>query len=259
MGAGNILALKKTLDSFKGIVDEVVYGDMLLFSEDRLILDSYKEKYNINIQRLPFNYIFQMGFSSLLNFLISNAKNDVCIYMNTGEAIEENYGINEIVDNNPECNSFFFTHKTDKHRWHRTNDRKDLMWQGFIHEECTFGEVKPYHKPIFQMQDFEKDMADIWKASVFNLVKNIVYFEQYRKIEANPKLLKGTNEGWLNWVKEQQPSMTDRLNGFGVFYQAFQVGNYEMFMKALEDYDTSDFDFTSSKLVNFQGKRLDIL
>ena len=68
MGQGNVIVLKQTLESFKGVVDEVIYGDMLLVPEDRVVLESYKEEYNINIQRLPFNYIFQMGFSSCLNF-----------------------------------------------------------------------------------------------------------------------------------------------------------------------------------------------
>ncbi len=210
---------------------------------------------------MPFNYIFQAGFSSCLNFLISNAKNDMVLYLNTSEVIDENYGINEIINSNTDCNCFYFKHSVETHRWFRCFDRRFIQWSGRIHEEPLpiSGENQPYHKPIFQMKDLEKDMGDTFKASVFNMVKNIVYFEQYRKIEENPRLLAGTNEGWLKWVKEQSPKMEDRLLEFGNFYKAFQLGDFGMFMKALENYDTSDFDFTSNELINFQGARKIIL
>jgi len=35
MGAGNVKVLKKTLESFKEVFDEVIYGDLLIYQEDR--------------------------------------------------------------------------------------------------------------------------------------------------------------------------------------------------------------------------------
>jgi len=108
MGQGNVDALKKTFDSFNGICNEIVYGDMLVFDDDREVLKSYYKEYNLKVVELPFNYIFQNGFSSVLNLLAKEATNDLVIYMNTSEIIQTNYGITDIVDNFPDCNCFYF-------------------------------------------------------------------------------------------------------------------------------------------------------
>lgn len=259
MGAGNVLVLKETLESFKGIVDEVVYGDLLLFPEDRDILEMYKDEYNVNIQRLPFNYIFQMGFSNVLNFLISNAKNDMCLYMNTSEVIDENYGINEIIDSNPDCNTFYFSHRVEKHRWFRCSDRRDLHWSGRIHEEPR-GIERPFHKPIFMMKDLEKDMYNPFKAAVFNSVKEMVYWQQLLKIVDNPSLKDATHEHWVNFAKEQYQSMKERLAAKGNQYVSFQTGNFDMFWREIRTTDYFDkTPFVSSETINFQGARKDIL
>jgi hypothetical protein len=260
MGQGNVIALKKTLDSFKGIVDEVVYGDLLIFQEDREVVKGYQWGYNLRMISLPFNYIFQMGFSSLLNYLISNAKNDMVMYMNTSEVIDEDYGINKIIDGNPDCNAFYFSHRVEKHRWFRCFDRRFAKWDGRIHEEPIGDNVQPYHKPIFMMKDEEKDMGDKFKADTFNSVKEMTYWNQLIKIVDNPKEKGVTNEYWVKFAKEQYQSMKDRLVEKGNQYEAFKIGDYEMFMN---DIYTSDYfktaKFESSNLLNFQGARKDIL
>lgn len=261
MSQGNVKALKRTMESFKYVVDEFIYGDVLIFPEDRTIIHSYKKEFNLKTFELPFNYIFQMGFSSILNYLAANAKNNMVLYMNTSEVIDEDYGINQIINQNEDCNCFYFSHRIEKHRWFRCFDRREVLWRGRIHEESSDlrGKMQPYHKPIFMMADTEKDMDDLWKASVFNLIKNLTYFEQYRKIVEYTKLVEGTNEGWIKWAKEQTPTMEERLLDFGVFYESFKSGDYKNFMTALKDYDVGDFDFNSSDLINFQGARKDIL
>lgn len=259
MGHGNVLALKKTLDSFKGIVNEVVYGDLLLFEEDREVVKSYQREYNLRIITLPFNYIFQMGFSSLLNFLISNAKNDMVLYMNTSEVIDEDYGINEVINSNPDCNAFYFTNRNEAHRWFRCFDRKEVKWDGRIHEE-PIGSLKPYHKPIFMMKDEEKDMGNELKAAVFNSVKEMVYWNQLMTIVDKPKEKGITNEYWIKFAKEQYQSMKERLELKGKQYTAFQIGDYDMFMN--EVYSSDYFQkerFVSNELINFQGARKNIL
>lgn len=262
MGQGNVLVLKQTLESFKGVVDEVVYGDMLIFEEDRVVLNSYKEQYNINIQKLPFNYIFQMGFASCLNLLASHAKNDMVMYMNTSEAIDEDYGILETINTQKDCNMFYFNHRTDKHRWFRTYNRKELSWSGVIHEEVVpnIGDFKPYHKPIFMMKDIEKDLVDPLKAAVFNSVKELCYFNNYMKLVDSPKTVGATNDGWKVFAKDQYESMQKRLLEKGKQYEAFILGDFDMFMNEVRNSDYFKTErFESSHGMNFQGTRKDIL
>ena len=259
MSQGNMKALKKTLDSFKDVVDEFVYGDMLLFDEDRVVIQSYIEDYNFRSIRLPFNYIFQMGFSSVLNYLATNAKNDIVIYMNTSEAIETDNGIKEIINGNPDLNTFFFDHKTDKHRWFRCYDRRELSWSGNIHEELT-GDFKPYHKPIFRMMDYEKDMDSSFKAKVFNDVKELCYFHNYLKLVDNPKGKGATNDYWVKFVADQYDDMKGRLEKKGKRYEAFKTGNFDMFMNDI--YLSKEFEeerFESSDIINYQGARKIVL
>jgi hypothetical protein len=264
MGQGNVKALKKTLDSFKGIADEVVYGDMLIFEEDRNTLYDYEYEmdYNLRSFKLPFNYIFQMGFASCLNYLIANAKNNLCLYVNTSETIDEDYGINKIVSDNPDCNAFYFSHRVEIHRWHRCFDRRSVCWSGVIHEEAvpTIGELQPYHKPIFMMKDEEKDMDNPFKAAVFNCAKELAYFNNYRKLIDAPKIVGATNEGWKHFAQEQYESMKERMDKRGLILTAFQTGDFDLLLSQLET--NSEFEnerFVSSHGMNFQGARKDIL
>lgn len=259
MGAGNVIALKKTLDSFRHVYDEIIYGDMLLFEEDREVLKEYAKEYPLKIIRLPFNYIFHEGFSGLLNFLISNANNDMAMYMNTSEVIDEDYGINEIIDANPDCNMFYFSHSIETHRWFRTFDRRELQWSGFIHEEPR-GIEKPYHKPIFQMRDEEKDMANTFKSKVLNDCKEINYFHNYLKLVDKPKERGATNEGWVKFVADQYEDMKLRLTNKGKRYEAFLHGDYKQYM--MDIYSNPEFEkerFDSSDIINFQGNRKIVL
>lgn len=253
MGQGNVNALKKTLDSFKPFVDEVVYGDLLIFPEDREVVKTYELQYNLRSIRLPFNYIFKMGFSNCLNFLISNAKNDLCLYMNTSEVIDEDYGINDLVNSNPNCNSFYFSHRQEKHRWFRLSDRREIEWSGRLHEEPK-GEIRPYHKPIFMMKDEEKDLDNPFKAAVFNSIKEMAYWSQLIRMVDNPKEQGSTNDYWVNFAKSQYASMKQRLADKGRQYEAFKIGDFGMFW---EDVHTSDYfktaKFESSQSIEFQG------
>jgi hypothetical protein len=259
MSQGNVIALKRTIDSFLPFVDEIVYGDMLIFDEDREFVRQYEKEYPLRSIRLPFNYIFHVGFSGCLNYLISNAKNDMCLYMNTSEVIDENYGINDIINNNPDCNSFYFSHRVESHRWFRASDRRDVQWDGRIHEEPV-GNIRPYHKPIFMMADTEKDMQDEFKASVFNSIKEIVYWNQLMRIVDNPKEQGVTNDYWVNFAKEQYASMNERLVQKGKQVDAFKYGDFNLF---LSDIKTSDYfekeKFESNDSINFQGTRKVIL
>lgn len=258
MGAGNIQALKKTFDSFKDIVDEFVYGDMLLFSDDKARLYRYQDEYNLKVVRLPFDFIFKNGFSKTLNTIADNATNDLVIYLNTSEVIDIDYGMQDIINNNPECNAFYFTHHQEKHRWFRCYDRRDLKWGGLIHEELQ-GEYKPYHKPIFMMKDEEKDMDNPFKAAVFNSTKECVYWNQLIKIADNPDDYPETNDGWKQFAFDTYKSMKDRLIQKGDMYKAMCEGDFEKYMYAVQFFPFENIEFKSSDAIAFQGDKIHLL
>lgn len=251
MGAGNVKALGKTLESFKHVFDEVVYGDMLLFDEDRQVVRQYQQEYDMGVLRMPFNYVFRYGFSDTLNLLSQHATNDIVLYMNTSEIIDEDYGIVDAVKNNPECNSFYFIHRTDPHRWYRMYNRKELEWSGVIHEQLK-GEYKPYYKPIFMMADLEKDMDDPIKADVFNSVKEIVYFRNYNRIVDYPKKLGETDPGWIKFATDNYENMKERMQSNDALYQAFCTGSDLMLHQAISNF-TPTGKFQSSDAIEYQG------
>lgn len=255
MGAGNVLVLRETLESFKNVCDEIIYGDLLLFPEDREIIRQYEKEYNMKIVQYPFDYIFKNGFAAILNDLSDHATNDMVLYMNTSEVIDIDYGIVDIVKKHKDRNTFYFTHATDKHHWYRMNNRKDLKWSGMIHEESV-GEHIPYHKPIFMMKDLEKDLSEPFKAQVLNDVKEIVYFSQYNKIIDEPSLLGGTDPGWVHFAEANYESMAYRLRKKGERYEAFKNGDLSAYMSAV--YSDPEFvkeKFQSSDAVEFQGDK----
>lgn len=253
MGAGNVKVLRKTFESFSGICDEIVYGDMLLFPEDRDVVNSYKKDFNLKIVRRPFNYVYKHGFSQILNDLSSAATNRVAMYLNTSEIIDEDYNCLETIKANPECNTFFFTHRTDPHRWYRVFDRYELKWSGIIHEQLQ-GDYRPYHKPVFMMADLEKDMDDPLKAKVFNDVKEIIYFQQYNNIVDYPERLGETDRGWVKFATDDYKSMKDRLVGKGKRYQAFINGDLQAYMNdVLLNPEFEKERFESSIRIEFQG------
>ena len=253
MGAGNVKVLKETLKSFSGVCNEVIYGNMLLFPEDYEILKSYQKEFNLKIVDFPFNFIFKYGFSQLLNALANRATNDMVMYMNTSEVIDEDYGISDLIKNNSDCNAFYFIHRTDPHRWYRIYNRWQLHWSGLIHEQLI-GEYNPYHKPVFMMADMEKDLDDPLKSKILNDVKEICYFQQYNTIVEHPERLGETNEGWLRFATNDYDSMKERLLKKGKRYDAFKLGRLDIYMDDVltnPEFETERFE--SSLKIEFQG------
>lgn len=261
MSQGNPIALKRTLDSFRPFFNEVIFGDMCLFEEDRKLIQSYQQEYNMKIVQYPFNHIFIHGFSSILNNLATYASNDLVLYMNVSEIIDPNTKP-EIVYTDFH-NAFFFTHATEQHHWYRMYNRKEVEWQGLIHEELRplpGVEGKPYNIPSFQMADTEKDMDDSFKAKVYNDTKELTYFNQYIKLVEQPHLVGITNEGWVEYAKDSYGSLKERLKKKGDRYLAFQQGNFILYMEDI--YNNPEFENErqeSSTLVNLQGIRKDVL
>lgn len=253
MGAGNVKALGKTLKSFSGVFDEVVYGDLILFEEDKEVVKGYTKQYNMKSLTLPFNYIFRHGFSAVLNTLSQLATNNMVVYMNTSEVIDEDYGVVDIVKNNPDCNSFYFIHRTDPHRWFRLYNKNELEWSGVIHEQLK-GDYRPYHKPVFMMADLEKDMDDPFKADVFNSVKEICYFRNYNRIVDCPKKLGETDPGWLKFATDNYDNMKQRMQSNEGLYEAFCTGSDLMLYQAIKNFKPTG-KFQSSNLIEYQGDK----
>lgn len=255
MGAGNVKVLKETLESFSSVCDEVIYGDMLLFDEDRAVLKSYQNEYNLRIIPFKFDFIFNNGFSKLLNNLSWFSTNDMVIYMNTSEVIDEDYGIANIIKENADCNSFYFIHKTDPHRWFRIYNKNELRWSGRIHEQLE-GEYKPYHKPIFMMKDLPKDMDNSFKAKVFDTAKEIVYFRNYMAIIDKPDEWGETDMGWKQFATENYESFKERLLKKGDAYNAYRKGDLDMFLNYVRTNPEFEYQkFESSIAIEYQNDK----
>lgn len=255
MAHANPIALKRTLDSFKGVVDEVIFGDLPVFQSDRELIKTYVEEYKMTIVPMPFNYIFHNGFGPTLNVLAHHAKNDWCLYMNCSEIVDGEHRIPEVMDyfEKYDFNCYPFNHATDPHSWIRCYRKSELHWSGPIHEELS-GIRRPAGHYLFQMADTEKDMDDLWKAKIANDIKEIVYFQQYTRMVEDPSIMGATNFGWLEWARTQYESMKERLNKKGNRYAAFQLGNLSLYMREAEQsQEFKEEKFESSTTIEYQG------
>lgn len=254
MGQANPKALKKTIESFKDVVDEIVFGDLLIFDQDREVISHYTQEYNFRMVKLPFNYIFQNGFAATLNQLAEHAHNDWILYMNVSEVMDGDHPIKAQMSDDYNCYSF--DHSVDPHRWFRLYNKKELRWGGLIHEEVV-GDAMACPFNVFRMADTPKDDDDPFKAKVANDVKELVYFEMYRKLVEKPELRANTHRGWIDHATTDYESFKERLVKKGKRYQAFQEGNLMMYLEDI--YTNPDFEderFQSTALVNFQGDRM---
>lgn len=256
---GNPIALKRTLESFKDVCDEFIIGDGCIFESDSKIIQSYKKDFNIGIVDLPFNYIFTFGFSSALNLLAAHSSNDLVVYMNVGEIIGEEHAILPLLKHFTQFNCYPFDHATDPHTWFRCYNRKELQWGGMIHEELTGNKREaPFY--LFRMADTPKDDMDKFYAKVMDDAKELVYFNQYKKLVENPELKSSTNEYWLKFAKENYQSMIERLAKKGNRYEAYLNGNLQQY---LDDVNTNtEFEslkFESSTLIDFQTNKTTLL
>lgn len=269
MSQGNPIALRRTIESFLPIVDEVIFGDLLVFEEDRELISKYLSIFPLRIERFDFNWIFKNGFHSILNTLADKARNDMVLYMNVSEVIDpawvEAVGSKSLlVDSEGAFDAYYFRHATEPHHWYRMYNRQRAGWRGLIHEEVH---ALPGQEPLkaapfasFQMADTEKDMEDPFKAKVYNDIKELCYFQQYIRLVEQPELVDVTHQGWVDYAKDGYESLKTRIEAKGKRYEAFQEGNLD---KYLEDiFNNPDFEkerMTSSNLVNLQGSRLNKL
>lgn len=258
MGAGNVKALKKTLDSVKGICNEVIYGDLLIFPEDREIVKDYQEEYNLKIIPFKFDYLFHNGFASLLNELSKHTTNDLNMYLNTSEVVEKPEQVFRLINEKfQDYNIFAFDNETDPHHWFRTYDKNVFEWHSLLHEELRPKEGKiekrcPYF--LFRMKDEEKDNDNDFKAKVLNDLKEIIYFRQYIRLVEEPEVRGVTNDFWINFAKDSYDSLKHRLLDKRERYEAFLEGNLEKYLNDI--YNNPLFEkerFENTNLIHFQN------
>lgn len=251
MTQGNPIALKRTVESLSQICDEFIIGDLCIFTEDRLKIFELELQYNVKIVPLPFNYIYKNGFSDTLNRLAGWAKNDVVLYMNVGEVIDKIHPEFEQISD--KHNAWYINHSQELHRWFRMYNRKQMKWDGLIHEEII-GEWRPYHKPVLMFADTPKDENDLFKAKVYDSVKELVYFNQLCKIVDDNSLLGATSSGWLEFAASQYAHNKERMNRAGKRLEAMETGNFEMFYNDImtgEDFKNERFE--TNHIIEFQG------
>ena len=257
MTQGNVIALKRTLDSLKNICNEFIIGSICVFEEDEKIIESYRSEYNLKVIKYPFDYIFKNGFASILNDLSTYATDDLCLYLNVGEVPDGKEAALRLINEKfPNYNCYAINHGTEKHTWYRLWNKNQVEWRGILHEELYPREdLKiircPYY--IFQFKDTDKD-SDPLKAAVYNSVKELVYFRNYMRLIEEPEIQKWTNEYWIKFAEEQYNSMKERLLKKGKQYEAFKLGDINMFLKEISDSDYFKNErFDSSILIEFQN------
>lgn len=258
MGQANPKALRRTMNSLRDVVDEFIFGDMLIFGDDRSVIEAYREEFNLKVVPMPFNFIFDHGFSITLNALASQATHDWILYMNVAEVIDGEQFIKAQMTKDYNCYSF--DHAVDPHRWFRLYNRKELEWGGLIHEEVIPITpdivIRPCPFHLFRMADTEKDLDNPFKAKVANDVKELVYWQQLNKLIDHPELRANTHQGWIDFAKEQYDYNTERMKKKGKRLEAFQTGDLQMYLQDIVTNPEFEAErFVSTDSINFQGDR----
>lgn len=244
---GNVIALKRTIDNvkitFKGYVNQVVVGDLCIFEEDAIKIDTF----DVIRVPMPISQLYNNGFASVLNSLSEYSTNDLCLYMNVGEIVETEVNTHTL---NKHWNCYAFNHATEPHQWVRLWDKKKLKWSGRIHEE-VIGDRHLCPTVIFQMADTEKDKGEPFYEWVMNDIKEMVYFNQYLSLVDKPNEIGATNAGWVDYAKESYQHIKDRLLVKGQRLQAFcDNDNLNYIALAKEDFKANEFE--NNKLIHFQ-------
>lgn len=255
---GNPVALSRTIDSVKekfgDLLTQVMVGDVCPFKEDSDKIATMRGKIPVDIHLVKFDmaYIFNFGFSAILNELARFASNNLILYMNVSEVIEGPAAVNLI---HPQYNCFKFDHATETHKWFRLYDKRECRWAGRIHEEVVGGR-KDCPEILFRMADTPKDNGNPFKAWVYNWIKEVTYFQQYRTIATNEREIGPTNQGWVNWSKEQEShptlSFTARINKHSQLLMHFITNDYKEFLKeARKCYEASE-EFVNTDMIHYQ-------
>lgn len=199
-------ALKTTIESVRGICDEIVVVHQKLFDDDSEIAASLADKVAV----LDWNAVFQEGgYSVLPNAGAAAAKGPWMLLLGVGETVAEQYKpIRQVLNGANRKTIFRCDHHGDIHNWGRIWDPSSgSYWSGPIHEECGNG----IHGPvIFRMQDTAKPvMLDTFRNECLKWMKAVSYNSNYWELIHHPEKLGFTNGGWLGFVQGARESIED--------------------------------------------------
>jgi hypothetical protein len=227
---GNPEALRRTLDSGRGIVSETVVVHQKLFDDDTEIAQSMAGKVIVTDWNETFK---EGGFALLPNAGASAAKGPWMILLGTGETIAEQYHpIKKTLEESKSNTIFLCDHHGDIHRWGRCwNPSGGTYWSGPIHEECGNG---PLGKILFRMQDYAKEPhQETFRNECIKWWKNCSYHANYFELLHHPEKLGFCNEGWLKFVTGASESIEEFVESNKDLMEAGWDGDRQAFYEGV--------------------------
>lgn len=215
---GHPECLIETVNTWLPEVDEVIIGDVMIRHQDRSrYVNHFENEPKIKAVLLDFNTLFKQGFATTFNQLAAKASNDLVVFFGVGNVLECPIKAPSVKTHN--C---FGYRRNDGFLCHTFYKRSELTFRYSIHEELE-GDVRFDNNPHFHIGDIAKDQHAIYED-----VKEIVYFEQYRKILDGEGT---THPGWVNFCKRNEAAIRDVLKSKGRRYEAFAYGDLEGYLK----------------------------
>lgn len=202
---GNPTNLHKTIDSVKGICDDVIIVHQLMFDDDA-IDPLLLEFGDAMVETTDWNHVIIHGYGSLPNMGMSISP--WRLLLGVGETIAEQHkDIRQaLLDSDPKkiykCN-----HNNDVHKWNRIwNPSSGNHYAGLIHEDVRGDDGGL----LFRMQDTDKlPLPSHYKNDVLKWFKACSYNILYKRLLDHPDELSHTDPGWLKFVAGASESIND--------------------------------------------------
>jgi hypothetical protein len=227
---GSSEPLKRTIESVKGIADEVVIVHQKLFDDDADVASSLADK----VCTLDWNIVFQEGgFSTLPNAGAAVATGPWMLLLGVGETIAEQYSpIRQTLENASNRVMFRCNHHNDVHTWQRIwSPSGGVYFSGPIHEDCGNGLGGPV---IFRMQDHDKQPhEETLRNECIKWWKNCSYHANYFFLLNNPDKRGFTDPGWNNFVNGARESIEDFIESNKDLMEAAWDGDRYAFEKGV--------------------------
>lgn len=234
---GNPANIQRTIDSCKGVADDVVIISTCPYPQDEEYLRSLG-----TVVSLPWNYTYLNGFVNMMNCGTDAAKNDWLLLFGVGETLfKPHQPIHLALKNAPRDTVFRCDHVNDPHRWGRVwNRRGGTRWGGLIHEAIGRGQEGCI---LFEMRDTPKESAGTEKDAVFRHIKTTLYNAMYRRLLLHPEELSFTDPGWLNFVRGAESSITEFCEQNSALIDAAMKGDFEAFAVAAQSSEAKGVNF----------------
>lgn len=227
---GDASNIERTINSAKGVCDEVIIISTAMFNEDLCMFHQLTDK----VVELPWNFTFMHGFGHMMNQGSSFAKNDWLILLGVSETIHTGHQrIIGTLPHAPSNNIYLCDHINDPNRWRRCWNRKSgSHWGGIIHESIGGGQDAGV---LFEMRDTPKaPMQDPLKNECMKFLKACLYNQCYKRLLEHPEELSFTDPGWIGFVNGAKESIIDFCDKHSDMLYACMTGNFGLFIKLVE-------------------------